>query len=190
MFLSRGAKYLAERGQILPLVLVLLAASVFIVVPGLFSAQIALGVNRAGEKDSRGYYAAEAGVADVIWRFKQGSTPSFPYTLSSINGMSVTLSQAASPVAGGSGTTYAIKSTAFMNNAPVSSVFFSVFVENTGIYPFRYAVISTSGSIALSGTVNSVPTNGEGNVFANGNLTVDGSVHGDGFATARAWAEF
>ncbi|MDD4860297.1 MAG: hypothetical protein PHR56_08895 [Dehalococcoidales bacterium] len=86
--LSRLAKN--ERGQVLPIMLAMLALGSLIIIPSLDYASTNLTAVKIAEKKAKAVYTAEAGVADAIWQIRYTS-PTMPYTyqIDDINGMSV-----------------------------------------------------------------------------------------------------
>lgn len=175
-----------ERGMALPMALVMLVLASLVVVPSLIAIQSLMTINSKVSQNTLAQYAAEAGIADVVWRLKQtGSAPGFPYSPSNMNGMTVTLDLAKTPTSVGNTTSYAIKSTAKTSaGTALSTIYTTIDVKDTGAgagaYPFQYAVASTGGDIHVDkGTVKSDPA-GQGDVFANGKLTIGdtGSVLG------------
>ncbi len=213
-----------KAGMILPLVLVLMAAGAFIIVPGLWTAQAAMTMNRIAEDDTRAYYAADAGILDAYWKLKQENLPDpdpyqlyYSFTLTTpINGYIVTW-EIVDLVTDGDNTIYSIRA----STTPVTASLPMVFGAGTGInyyspyiraqgapreaiiaeierhytyeydsgYPFQYAVASTGGKLWIKSNVNinSVPINGQANVFANGELDVSTAlsvfVNGKGYYT-------
>lgn len=174
----------------LPMALILLVVASFIVVPGLWATGSMLKINHDMENDNTAYYAAKAGIADAYWRFKNPEMArSFPYPLDNpVNNMTVNVSQVSKTVVG-STTTYVIKSAATLNSKLWSTVYASIDVNSGSGYPFDYAIASTDGNIEIhcNAHVNSIPTNGQANVFANGELNVDtclsADVNGTGYYT-------
>lgn len=186
-----------QSGQILPMALVLLAAAVFIIVPGLFATQISLGVNKDAEKDLRGYYAAEAGIADAVWKYKSGNAPfistSSPgeyYELDdNINGLKVrvTLLKYAD---NNNADNYYIQSSALSGTVMQSRIIATIIYSGSSVSNvFDLAVASLDGDIYMSGSAevssddNSVSL---GDAYANGNITAKNygvTINGNAFAT-------
>jgi hypothetical protein len=170
-----------DRGQALPLALVLLAAAVFIIVPGLFASQIALGVNRNTEQDSRGYFAAEAGLADALWRFKSTTPPFTPgspagsnYSITgTINGATVKVTLL-NHVNNGGVDYYYVQSVATIAPSSVSTVISTITQQGgQGTSIFNQAVVSLGGDIAMSGSaqIGSDDTSiSSGDAYANGKI--------------------
>ncbi len=66
---------LAQKGQTLLIVLVLLALGGMIVIPGLSFAATSLNHERVTDTGVKAIYAADAGIEDVIWSLKGGASP-------------------------------------------------------------------------------------------------------------------
>ena len=127
--------------------LILLVAASVIVVPSLWAVQSLLTINRNVSQDTLAYYAAEAGVADLIWKYKYSTIPTEAYTLHDINGMDVELTPVKT-----SGQDYYWMSSA--ESGPVSKAEVYVHIRRTGSEGnnlFEYAVASLSGDIVMSG---------------------------------------
>ncbi|MBA7685658.1 hypothetical protein ES703_94083 [subsurface metagenome] len=65
-----------EKGQALPIVLVLLLLGGLLVAPSLSYASTSLNVGQIVEKNVKGLYAADAGVEDALWRIENDPPPS------------------------------------------------------------------------------------------------------------------
>ena len=80
-----------ERGQVLPVVLAMLTLGSFLMVPVLNYSATNAKIVRMYENKFVGYYAAEAGIEDALWRINDGQVENLPYSysLTDINGMSV-----------------------------------------------------------------------------------------------------
>lgn len=177
-------------GQILPMALVLLAAAVFIIVPGLFAAQIALGVNKDTEQNLRGYYAAEAGIADAMFKFKTGNAPfsagsaegSYYVLSSTMNGMNVRVTLLKHSLINNIDN-YFIQSSALVgtdNHATIIALIKSGTARNK---IFDQAVVSLNGDITMGPgpcriTSDSTKSGNYGNIWANGNISINGGTVG------------
>ena len=73
----------------MPMALILLVIASIIIMPGLWAMQSFMTINSNVEQDTMAYYAADAGVADCIWKYKYGTAPTATYQLTNINGMNV-----------------------------------------------------------------------------------------------------
>ena len=176
-----------QTGQILPMALVLLAAAVFIIVPALFSAQISLGINRDVEKDTHGYYAAEAGIADAVWKFKTSNSPFTPssaagsyYPLSgTINGLNVQVKLLKYTYSNADN--YFIESSA-LSGATIQAKIIALIIQSgsAGNNIFEQAVASLNGDITMSGGAKIISDDTSagnyGNIYANGNVSVKPSA--------------
>ncbi|MBA7564675.1 hypothetical protein ES708_06342 [subsurface metagenome] len=82
-----------EKGQALPIVLIVMLLGGLMVTPCLDYAATNLSVGRSVEKNVDALYAADSGIEDVLWKLKNGSLASeeFPYfcQLQNVNGLSV-----------------------------------------------------------------------------------------------------
>ena len=136
-----------QTGMALPMALVLLVAASVIVVPSLWAVQSLLTINRNVSQDTQAYYAAEAGVADLIWKYKYSTTPTAPYTLHDINGIDVEVIPVKT-----SGQDYYWISRA--EAGPVSNAEVYLHIRQTGSQGnniFEHAVASLDGDIVMSG---------------------------------------
>lgn len=79
----------SQLGMVLPMALILMVIASIIIVPGLAAMQSFMIINSDTEQNTMAYYAADAGVADCIWKYKYGTAPTVSYTLNNINGMNV-----------------------------------------------------------------------------------------------------
>ena len=177
-----------QAGQVLPMALVLLAAAVFVLVPALFTSQVSLGINSDAEKDTRGYYAAEAGIADVLWKFNDTETTD-PFSLSSgkgdyyefgpINGMTVRVALLNTPAGAGN---FIIQSSALSEGKTQASVIALITQSASGNNIFDQAVASLNGDITLNNGAaiisDDVAAGNYGNIYANGNVTVNSAYVG------------
>lgn len=80
----------SEKGQVLPIVLALLALGGLTIVPALNYAATGLNSSRTIEKGVNGLYAAEAGVEDALWCLENGISPSQQLS-ESINQMQIAI---------------------------------------------------------------------------------------------------
>jgi len=134
-----------QRGMALPMALVLLVAASIIVVPSLWAVQSLLTINSNVSRDTLAYYAAEAGVADLVWKYKYSTAPTAPYTLNNINGMDVDITPVKT-----SGQDYYWMSSA--ESDPVGRAQVYVHIRQTGSQGsniFEYAALSLGGDITL-----------------------------------------
>lgn len=83
----------SESGQALPLVLILLVLGGLLISPCLSYAATSLNSGGVIEKNTKGLYAADAGIEDALWRLKNNPPASYPYSyeLADVNGLSVTV---------------------------------------------------------------------------------------------------
>jgi hypothetical protein len=163
----------SQAGLALPMALILLVLASIIIIPGLWAMQSFLVINRDSETDTMGYYAADAGISDVIWRFNTRISPPFPYLLpNKVNGMDVTLTQVKAPVVDGPSTIYSVLSTARLGGKTISTIYAEMNV-NTSVSPFDYAIATTGGDINIWNPAN-VTSNppGHGDLFATGNIII------------------
>jgi len=83
-----------EKGQALPVVLVLLVLGGLLIAPCLSYASTSLNAGQIIEKNVRGVYAADAGVENTLWKLKNAPPDSYPdfYQLpESVNQMQVAI---------------------------------------------------------------------------------------------------
>lgn len=80
-----------EDGLALPAVLAMLAVGSLLIVPSLNYVATNLKASEKVEEHLKGVLAAEAGIEDALWRVKNDTPTSFPYSyqISDINGMTV-----------------------------------------------------------------------------------------------------
>jgi hypothetical protein len=160
-----------ESGFILALALVMLVMGSVIIVPSMSTASNMLRINRLSETNTAATYAAEAGIADVMWKFNNNQNPTFPYTLPNpVNGLTVTISEAKPAEADAFAVTYTLDSAASQQTQVKGRVMLQI-VHVTGASPFYYGLVSLNGDITMSNSamVYSTPA-GHGDVFANGNI--------------------
>ncbi|MBN1374936.1 MAG: polymer-forming cytoskeletal protein [Dehalococcoidia bacterium] len=175
-----------ESGFMMALALVMLVMGSIVIVPSMSTASSMLKINRISETNTAAAYAAEAGIADVIWRLNNNETPAFPYTLAEpINGFTITITEAAPSYTEAFSTTYTLNSAAMQVTVPKGQVMVKV-IHNTGSSPFYYGIVALSGDITMSNyaRVYSTPA-GYGDVFSNGNIICHNSsvIEGDAGAT-------
>ena len=80
-----------EAGQVMPLVLAMMALGSLVMVPLLNHAATTINTGKLVEEKTKGIYAAGAGVEDALWKIKNDTPDSLPYSyqLTGINGMTV-----------------------------------------------------------------------------------------------------
>jgi len=138
----------------LPMALVLLVAASLIVVPSLLAVQSLVTINSNVSKDTMAYYAADAGIADLVWKYKYSTAPTSSYTLNNVDGMNVDVSLVKT-----SGQDYYWVSSAPSGTASKAQVY--VHVRQTGSQGnnvFDQAVASLGGDITLSGGLDCLVT--------------------------------
>jgi len=136
-----------QSGMALPMALVLMVVASLIVVPSLWAVQSLLTINSDVSKDTMAYYAADAGIADLVWKYKYGIAPTSSYTVNNVNGMNVDVSLVKT-----SGQDYYWMSSA--PSGPASKAQVVVHVRQTGSQGnnvFDQAVASLNGDITMSG---------------------------------------
>ncbi len=137
-----------EKGQALPIVLVLLLIGSLFTAPLLGYMGTGLIAGQVFEKKMAGLYAADAGVEDALWKLLNGSY-SPPHNLTDVNGMNVTVEQVGVPVDPGDGTLlYTLKSTAYLGGEPKAEIIAQV--ETV-----------TEGAVVAGGTGGAYKTNEE-----------------------------
>lgn len=80
----------SEKGQALPIVLVLLVSGGLMIVPSLNFATTSLNAGRIIGEGVNGIYAADAGMEEVLWSLGKGMSPATQLS-ENINGMAVTM---------------------------------------------------------------------------------------------------
>lgn len=174
-----------ESGFIMAMALVMLVTGSMVIVPSMSTASNMLKINRLSEINTSAGYAAEAGIADVVWKLNNEMSPTFPYTLAgTINGLTVTLSEAKPSVTQDFSTTYTLISSANQNTQNRAQVVVQI-VHNTGSSPFYYGIVALDGDVTLdqSARIYSTPA-GHGDVFANGSIICTGTSMVEGNAGA------
>ena len=81
-----------EKGQALPIVLILLVLGGLLVAPCLSYAATGLNSGRVIEKNVNALYAADAGIENALWKLKNSPPGSYPYSYTlpqTVNGLSV-----------------------------------------------------------------------------------------------------
>ena len=80
-----------ESGMILPVVLIMLTMGSLLTVPVLNYVATGIKTGEMVERKVEGLYAAEAGVEDALWKIRNDTPASFPYSyqLTDVNGLSV-----------------------------------------------------------------------------------------------------
>ena len=82
----------SQWGMALPMALIMLVLASFIVVPSLMAIQSMMKISSKFSQNTLVYYAADAGVANLMWKYKYGTAPTSSYTLTDINNMDVQVS--------------------------------------------------------------------------------------------------
>jgi acetyltransferase-like isoleucine patch superfamily enzyme len=185
-----------ESGFIMALALVLLVLGSVVIVPCITTASSALKINQECETNSLGRYTAEAGIADVTWRFQQGKiTPTnassyFPYNLpGTVNGSLVTVKLLRQQDLPGDMHYFIVQANGQSSITGPSKIL--VTIQQSGTMAnnvFDKAVVGLGGNVSIGGiSVISSDNNtwSMGDVFANGNviLTSLAKVYGNAGAT-------
>jgi hypothetical protein len=76
-------------GMAMPMALMILVLASMVVVPSVMAGWSLLKLDSKISQKTQAYFAADAGVADLIWNYKYGTAPTGDYQLSNINGMTV-----------------------------------------------------------------------------------------------------
>jgi len=69
-----------EKGQALPIFLILLVLCGLLIAPCLSYAATGLNSGRVVEKNVKGLYAADVGIEDALWKLKNNPPTSYPYS--------------------------------------------------------------------------------------------------------------
>jgi hypothetical protein len=195
---SAWKRFNDQSGMVMIMALILMVAAMLIVMPGLWATDSLIKVNQALENDATAYYAAKAGIEDVMWQYKNGSAPAWtgspasytPYKLSMnpVNGMEVRVTRLSAVASGPFSETQTIKSEAIDSYGTVRRVIFIEVVVNSGSSPFDYGIVALDGGISFSNSakVTSIPA-GQGNIFANGPIVFNSPQNSiDGTATSNS----
>lgn len=167
------------------LALVMLVIGSIVIVPCMTTASSMLKINEACEANTNAIYAAESGIQDVVWRFNNNITPTFPYTLSNtINGLTVTITEAVPHTTQDFTVTYTLNSAAKQSAQTRGKVMVQI-LHNTGSSPFYYGIVALNGNVTIgtSAQITSTPAN-NGDVWANGNISLGTSSNIYGTAAA------
>lgn len=160
----------SQSGMVLPLALILLVIASIIIVPGLLAMQNFMTINSNIEQDTMAYYAADAGIADCIWKYRYGTPPTIKYTLTNINGMNVDVI----PLAQSAAQNYFWQASAPSGSASKAQVVILINVPLATQGVFNLAVASLGGDIAMSGSTlisSDNPAIDKGSAYANGSIT-------------------
>ena len=167
-----------ERGMILPLALILLVAAILIVVPGLGFMYSLLTINSNAQQDVAAYYAADSGIQALYWYWntKNSNIPNIPAIPNPINGMTVTVAAVDSQAPDKSYDNYTITSSAASGGKTRAKVIALVKVPAAGNNLFNQAAAALNGNITMSSnakiTSDSTSTGNFGNIYANGNISL------------------
>jgi hypothetical protein len=176
-----------QAGFALPMALILVMLGGLLIVPVLDFISTNLNAGIIIEQRTKAAFAAEAGIDDVIWKYKFSGQDPFAsgssYVLgSTVNGMTVTISKHKVETVT-EGTLNTIKSVASLSGVTkgvsISQVLVSV---NLGFSPL------TNGALVSPGDVNigeNVVING--NVTVNGTLDNGGTINGQVITTPISW---
>jgi hypothetical protein len=175
-----------QRGFALAMVLAVLALGSMLVIPSLYLASTGTKATQHAKSQLLELYTADAGVEHAIWsiRMRVPQIPSFgsppwTYSLAGINGKTADVS-----IEAVGDLIYKITSTA--TTPPGSATVIEAFIS-TPVFLFDGAIAALNGDITLGGNswVYSSPDPGQGDIYANGNisLTKNVVVNGDVSAT-------
>jgi len=159
----------SQSGMVLPMALILLVIASIIIVPGLWAMQSFMKINSNVEQNTMAYYAADAGVADCIWKYKYGTPPTSTYTLTNIDGMNVDVTLLPQSTA----TNLFWQSSAPSGTASKAQVVIQINKGNGTQAVFNQAVVSLNGDINLIGNANISSDNASvtlGDAYANGKI--------------------
>lgn len=159
----------SQEGQVLPIVLVLLALGGLLLVPTLNHASTSLKGNQVTETKTKALFAADAGVEKAIWKLQNDDSPSC--NLADINGMDITVTKE-NEESVAEGTLYTIRSKATKNGETKEEVIAQL-LETQEVHPiFKYAMASNDGLILYSSTV-------DGDIYAQDITLRASTVKGD-----------
>jgi len=178
-----------QSGMALPMALILLVIASFIIVPGLWAMQSFMKINSNMEQDTMAYYAADAGAADCIWRYKYGTEPTGTYPLTNnINGMNVVVTLNSSTPTGAP-TNFFWQSSAPSGSASKAQVVIMIQKLSGTQGVFNLAAASLGGDMDMSGSAiisSDNPSMTGGDAYVNGNITTSkccGTIGGNATAT-------
>jgi hypothetical protein len=176
--------FYCEAGLALPMALVLLVTGALLIIPVLNLISTSLKTGLMVEQRTIGSYAAEAGINDAVWKYKNTAGPFVSgdsYNLT-INGMTVTVNKYRQETAQG-GTLYTLKSTATLNGQTeaiiYSQVLYSASIDLS--YIMDNAVTSPGDVTIKPGVVIN------GDVAYNGGVDNKGTVNGEFFTDSISW---
>ena len=157
-----------EAGQALPMALIMLVLGGLLVVPTLSFMTTNLNANRTVNTKTSAIYAADAGIADALWKLGNGVEP-FPSGISSydlaetLNGMTVTVDKMALE-----GDLYTLRSTARLDDQ-VKAVIIAQAVSGSDFSYLLHNAITSSADLNIQGTTTVIY----------GPVTCGGQVTGD-----------
>ena len=169
-----------ECGMILPLALILLVVATLIVVPGLGFMYSLLTINSNSQQDVAAYYAADSGIQALYWYWNTNpnniTSTYVPTILNPINGMTVTVAAVDSQAPDKSYDNYTITSSAASGGKTRAKVIALIRVPAAGNNLFNQAAAALNGNITMSSnakiTSDSTSTGNFGNIYANGNISL------------------
>ena len=189
-----------EKGYVLVMALVIMVIGALLIGTMLSYLDTSLTLATKSEETSHTYYAADAGLEDALWNIQYNEAFTLPeegqpeewQIPEQINGKTIDVTVSKEP--GEGDWTYRITSTATGDDGSgtvESYVYLSTTtIEHTSIKPllaFDYAIFSGEEDLEITGStqVKSYPVQNEGNIYANGSITLKGSakVYGDAIAT-------
>jgi len=172
-----------QQGMAMILALITLTLGTLLIVPVLSYAATGLKTTTIYERHARELYAADAGVESALWNLTEGGLavpeggqsqlPSLTLNNATVT---VTIQSMGKPF-------YKITSIATSPDGHSTSIESYI---SLGSSPFDYAMASTEGDINLKGNaeITSSPDALEGNIYANGQITLKGNAEVQGDATA------
>lgn len=177
-----------ETGQALPIALILLVLGGLLVVPTLGLVSTSLNANRQVDTRNLELYAADAGVESILWNVRYNQQ-NFPLPA---NGNQTALplfnldGRAVNANISNQANLYTITSVSTSPDGHVTTIVCSLDIVSGGGAVFNYAITALNGPITLSGSsdTTSGPTLNDGDVYANGNISLIGSAKINGDATS------
>ena len=142
-----GSPKKSQWGMALPMALIMLVLASLIVVPSVYAIGSLMKINSKVSQSTLAYYAADAGVADLIWKYRYGTQPAGDYQLSNINGMGVDVKLVKT-----SGEDYYWVASAPAGTAGNAQVYVQVRHSDGGDENlFKYAVVGLDQNVDLNG---------------------------------------
>jgi hypothetical protein len=179
-----------QRGQLLPLVLIVILVGSLLIVPSLNFMNTGIKSGQRTEIRTDELYSADAGVGDALWKIKNdsGSLPAaigqtLTYSILDVNGNNISIAIQYERDDEQDGKIYKVISAATSQatgSNPSTTTTIAAYIANSeedGAFIFANAITSLGGGISVTGEANVI-----GDVFSNGTLSVSSTIDGDVYA--------